>query len=296
MVSPTSSGQWNQQEASPSLALGTFFRQGTQDTDEFIINPAYDQHLTDHSGTRWFIPKRTLRDRRGDVPGKDISIRISSISDPREALLSGYTISSGERPLQTRAFFSIQAGLSPHNYQITQPVIVSHAERLKTNGLWSIYTANPSNIISNHQNGMLSWKKLNQGISPFKFGRKKSMELSIPATGVYALAQQLPARLSQTMLTVRAYGLPVSLDHARAFLLLDTTFPPIQLHQTAPLDFTGFNLPSGRAAWLLVVGNREEQFFYGLHRLSALYNRVESIALRPIPPKQLREVIQNILL
>lgn len=295
MVTHNSSGLLNQQISSPVSLLGSFFRQSNQYTDEFVINPAYDQQLTDQDGGCWLIPAQALRDQHGHVPGKNVCFRISSISDPREALLAGYTISSGERPLQTSTFFSVQAGILPTDYRIIHPLILSD-KQARITGPLSIYAATPSDIVSNNRHGMLSWKKIDQAISSFKFGRKRSMELSIPGSGIYALAQQLPARLSRTMITVRAYGLPTALHEARAFLLIDANLPPLQLHQTAPMGFTGFNLPSGKAAWLLIAGTRNEQFFYGLRRLTALDNRVESIALQPIQPDQLKDLIQNILL
>lgn len=276
-------------------AMASFFQPDGRLTDEFTIDPAYDQYLTDRNNTQWLIPGQALRDSQGHVPGQFVSIQITSLSDPRQALLAGYSMSSGELPLQTSALFYIQAGSAPDAYQITRPITVS-APWPKIHGPLSLFSATTTEIISSHRNGMLSWRKSTQKISTFTFGRKRSIELKIPGSGIYAVAQKVPARLARTMLTVRAYGLPETLHAARAFLLIDASFPPLQLHQTAPLDFSGFNLPSGKAAWLLVVGTRGDQFFYGLRRLAPLHNRVESIDLKPIRASQLRAIIQNILL
>lgn len=295
MVQYTSSGPGNRDVNHPPSPLDTFFQQNIQPTDEFTIDPAYDQFLTDRYGLQWFIPARAIRDVRGHIPHGEVGMRLSFLTDPRQALLAGYTMSSGERPLQTSALFTLQLGPTPSAYQLVDAVTLSGLTP-QSNGPLSLFSATPPDIVSNSVSGMLSWKKIPRAMSSLKFGREKDWTIALPGSGTFAIAQHMPARLAHTMLTVRAYGLPVTLQEARAFLLIDRISPPIQLHQTSSLGFTGFNLPSGRAAWLLVLGVRDHHFFYGLRRLPALENRVESIALSPIQPDFLHDIIRSILL
>ena len=221
-------------EGSASHGLDSFFYQARPEPQVFTIDPAYDQIITGRWGLRLHIPSRSLRLPDGAPATDAILITLHELSDPREALLAGLSTNAGSRILQHIGLFSIFFGhpgqpLQPvHPIQIEMPV---PANRL--NGtIPGIYRAGVPAIRTGTVQGSIEWRSNPRPLHHLKKSDgQRLLQSTIASGGVYGCGFFAPARQSNVMLSVKAFGPFDHLAEARAYIILDKYQTNVQLHR-----------------------------------------------------------------
>lgn len=276
-------------------SLSTLLHHASKPAQVFTIDPVAPEPLVCHPHLRIHIPEGAMRTLSGKISQQPVKVAIKLLHDPREALLAGWSIQAGTRPLHHYGAFSWQ--LSSQN----QPIHLLHpataflpASETVTQPQW--FQARTADIQSQDHGTMKTWSRLTSDIPGSKrIQGQRHMAFSLPKNGIFAWGIPYTARQSNVMLSVRAFGSFNHLDESLAYLIFDREHAVIQMHHGRRCSFSGFNLPANQPAWLLVLGYRNGQCYLGQKRLSPLHNRIESIELSTVSAPLMIEAIRSIL-
>lgn len=279
----------------PSSALSDFLARKSAQTYTKTIDPTRITNIVSEHGLRFTFPAFCLRDEHNNLIHSEVQLHIREVFSKQDMILTNRMATSEDRLLESAGQFLIYATHKGTAVELCAPVCVEMPIKVALSNriALKLFSGGHPNMQAFHNDNFFDWKQVNdKTLKIKKLSSKNYFQFHIHAFNWYGCHYFYTKRKTVKMASIKCDNDLKTFDDQAAFLVFEDISSVVRMYHNHNKNcFTALNIPENLAAKVVLIGLKEEQLYFGVHRIDSISSQTIAVSMNPTSESNLLEAL-----